>query len=128
MTQGKPQPSTPDLMREQRVQRNLKIVVILLGMLILLGLGAVIAKVTGLATGRFGQSARPGVTTTIPASSAAAFNLEIPPGAKVVSISISGSRLAVYYEGGGEPGIAVIDIETGQRVVDVKPIGALPHN
>ena len=55
MTNGEPQPSSPDLMRERRLQRNLKIVVGGLGVLILLGLGAVIARVVGIASGPGGK-------------------------------------------------------------------------
>ena len=40
MTNGEPQPTPAELMRERRIQRNLKIVVGGLGALILLGLGS----------------------------------------------------------------------------------------
>ena len=47
MTDG--EPTSSDVMREQRLQRNLKIVVLGLGSLILVGLGAVMVKVIGTA-------------------------------------------------------------------------------
>ncbi len=125
MTNDLPQPTSADLMREQRLQRNLKIVVGGLAFLILLGLGAVAVKVLGFVptSGSTGQSAQ-----TISVSPGTTLSLEIPPGARIVSVSLSGNRLAVHHEGPSGPGIAVIDIGTGQRVADVKLMEALPRN
>jgi hypothetical protein len=127
MTNGEPQPTPADLMRERRIQRNLKIVVGGLGVLILLGLGAVILRVTGLATGSFGSAGVQNVKTVI-ASPVGTLALEIPKGAKVVSISLSGNRLAVHHEGPEGTGITILDLDTGRRVVEVKPIEAVPRN
>ncbi len=124
MTNGEPQPSSADLMREQRLQRNLKIVVGGLGALILIGLGAVIVRMAGFATG----SSRPGDVRTVLAALGGTFALEIPKGARIVSVSLSGNRLAVLHEGPDGTGIAILDLETGRRVLDVKPIEAVPRN
>ena len=35
------------------------------------------------------------------------------PGAQVRSVSLSGNRLAVHYDAGAAPGIAVLDLQTG---------------
>jgi hypothetical protein len=125
MTNG--EPTSGDVMREQRLQRNLKIVVMALGALILVGLGAVIVKVTGLAT-----TPSPG-GQGVPSISAAwraagTVTLEIPKGSKVVSVSLSGNRLALQHEGPEGTGISILDLNTGRRVVEVKPIEALPKN
>jgi hypothetical protein len=127
MTNGEPQPISADLMRERRLQRNLKIVVGGLGVLILLGLGAVILRVTGLATGSFGTAGVRNVETVI-ASPVGTLALEIPKGAKVVSISLSGNRLAVHHEGPEGTGITILDLDTGRRVVEVKPVESVPRN
>lgn len=125
MTNGEPNPS--DVMREQRLQRNLKIVVLALGAMILIGLGAVIVKVLGFATTP--SSSAPGVPSISAAWRAAGtVTLEIPKGAKVVSVSLSGNRLALHHEGPDGTGITVLDLNTGRRVVDVKPVEALPTN
>lgn len=112
-------------MRERRVQRNLKIVVAGLGALILVGLGAVAVRVVGLATAPAGSgsSSRP-----IATSGGAALSFELPNGAKIISISLSGTRLAIHYDGAGGPGIAILDTETGRRVLDLKPVETVPHN
>ena len=127
MTNGEPESSSADLMRERRLQRNLKIVVGGLGVLILLGLGAIIARVVGIAsvTGDKGQVQN---VKTVVASPGGTLALEIPKGAKIVSISLSGNRLAIHHEGPDGTGIAILDLETGRRVLDVKPIEALPRN
>jgi len=121
-----PEPPSDDLMREQRLQRNLKIVVGGLGALILVGLGAVAVRVVGLATGPVGgsSSARPIAAT----SSGAPVSFELPKGAKIVSISLSGNRLAVQHDGPAGPGIIVLEAETGRRVLELNPTEALPHN
>lgn len=125
MTNG--EPTSGDVMREQRLQRNLKIVVFGLGALILVGLGAVIVKVTGLATSP--SSGGQGVPSISAAwRTAGTVTLEIPKGSKVVSVSLSGNRLALHHEGPEGTGITVLDLNTGRRVVDVKPIEALPKN
>jgi hypothetical protein len=125
MTNG--EPTSGDVMREQRLQRNLKIVVMGLGALILVGLGAVIVKVTGLATAP--SSVGQGVPSISAAWRAAGtVTMEIPRGSKVVSVSLSGNRLALQHEGPEGTGISILDLNTGRRVVEVKPIEALPKN
>ena len=127
MTNGEPESSSADLMRERRLQRNLKIVVGGLGVLILVGLGAVIARVVGIASGPGGKGNVETVKTVV-ASPGGTLALEIPNGSKVVSVSLSGNRLAVQHEGPGGTGIDVLDLETGRRVLDVKLIESLPRN
>lgn len=125
MTNDQPQSTSADLMREQRLQRNLKIIVGGLALLILLGLGAIAVKIFGFVptSGSSGQSAQ-----TLSLSPGATLSLEIPAGARIVSVSLSGNRLAVQHEGPSGPGIAIVDIGTGQRVADVKLMEALPRN
>jgi hypothetical protein len=122
-----PQPSATDLMREQRLQRNLKIVVAGLAALIIVGLGAVMVRVLGLASGS-GEKGRSQVITTVVASPQGTLALEIPQGSKIVSVSLSGNRLAVHHDGPAGAGITILDLETGQRLFDVKPVESLPRN
>jgi hypothetical protein len=125
MINDQPPSSSADLMREQRLQRNLKIVVAVLSALILFGLGAVAVKVIGLATGTSGVSQSSRTVAIVPGTT---LSLEIPRGARIVSVSLSGNRLAVHHEGPDGPGIAILDIETGRRVLDVKPVETVPRN
>ena len=122
-----PQPSATDLMREQRLQRNLKIVVAALAALIIVGLGAVMVRVLGLASGS-GEKSKSQVITTIVASPHGTLALEIPQGSKIISVSLSGNRLAVHHDGPAGAGIAILDLETGQRLFDVQPVESLPRN
>ncbi|MFT3731616.1 MAG: hypothetical protein QM780_09395 [Hyphomicrobium sp.] len=121
-----PEPPSDDLMRERRLQRNLKIVVGGLGALILFGLGAVAVKVVGLATGPNGGALTSRSAGT--GSAAAKVLFELPKGARIVSISLSGDRLAVQHDGPSGPGIVILDAVTGRRIVDMKPVEALPSN
>ena len=113
-------------LRELRLQRNLKILVVGLGIAILGGLGALAMKVLNMSgAARPGAAAASVTTLAMPAGGEIA--LELPRGAKVVNVSVSGSRLAVTHESPLGTGIAVIDLDTGRRV-DVKPVEALPRN
>jgi hypothetical protein len=110
-------------MRELRLQRNLKIVVAFLGFLILAGLTAVVVRVLQLASsgakiGAANVAAPIGVPREIP--------LELPKDARVVSTSVGGNRLAVHYESPTGTGIVVIDTDTGQRLIVLRPQEALP--
>ena len=127
MTNGEPQPSSGDLMREHRLQRNLKIVVGGLGALILLGLGAVIVRVVGLAEAP-GEKTKAVAISSIAGAPGRTLTLEIPQGSKIVSVSLSGNRLAVQHEGSAGAAITILDIDTGQRLLDVKPVESLPRN
>jgi hypothetical protein len=116
-------------MREMRLQRNLKILVGGLGFLILAGLTGVVIRMAGFATGNV--KIAPAASTAVSVPAGAAQNelvLELPKGARVVSISVSGNRLAVHHESPTGTGIAVIDLDTGRRIADVKPQEALPRN
>lgn len=117
-------PTPEDVMREQRLQRNLKILVAGLGLLIVLGLGALAIRMTQVVSG-----AKPVPAASVTVSGAGKdLSLELPKGARIVSVSLSDNRLAVHHEGPAGAGIAIIDLETGARIADVKPREAVPRN
>lgn len=119
------QPPSADLLREQRIQRNLKILVVGLGVLILVGLGAVAVRILTFANDPQRPTATEGGVTL---SQNGEIGIELPRDAKVVSISVSGDRLAIHHDGPGGTGITVIDLATGRRIADIKPVQALPRN
>lgn len=107
---------------ELKLQRTLKYVVAGLGIAIIVGLSAVVLRIIYLAN-------RP----TAPASAtfsqpSAQWQLELPKGAKIGSLAVSGNTLAVHYDGPGGAGIAIIDLSTGKRVADVMAVEAIPRN
>jgi hypothetical protein len=106
---------------EARLQRNLKIVVVALGVLIFAGLATAVGRMIYLA------SAKPAQPASSPVASAPAASLQLPAGAQVKSISLSGDRLAVHYEASGAEGVAVIDLATGQPVASVGITRAAPN-
>ncbi len=118
-----PELSADELMREQRLQRNLKIVIAAMSFMIVAGLAAMIIRIM------MGPSTPTKLTQPSPAVATPAgdISLEIPNGAKVVSVSLAGNRLAVHYDGPLGTGIAVIDLESGKRLVDVKTFEAAPR-
>jgi Family of unknown function (DUF6476) len=102
---------------ELRLQRMLKTVVVGLAVLLFAGLAAIAWRVIYLASPSARQPAA-AVLAVRPEQ-----GLQLPSGAQVRSISLSGNRIAVYYQAGAGAGIAVFDLETGRMVSDfaVKP-------
>ncbi|MEZ5899897.1 MAG: hypothetical protein R3D51_10430 [Hyphomicrobiaceae bacterium] len=112
------------LMREMRLQRNLKIIIAVMTLFIVAGLGAIVARIVSGASKHVAPAAtisRPGV------SAGPSITLELPQGAKIVSVSLSGNRLAVHHEGPRGSGITILDLETGARIADVTAREALPN-
>jgi hypothetical protein len=116
--------------REMRIQRVLKAVVILLALMLLGGLATVVGRVIYLASPTRTQAVQ-GAEEMHEASPSLAIRpeqtLELPAGAHVRSVSLSGNRLAVHYDVGSATGIAVIDLQTGRKITNVavepKPAG-----
>ena len=117
--------SAADLMREQRLQRNLKILIGGMSALIVAGIGAIAFKMLAFTASPRAPASGTQAAIATPAGEIA---LELPKGAKVVSVSVSGNRLAVHHESPTGTGIAIIDIDTGRRIADVKPQEAVPRN
>lgn len=112
------------VMRELRLQRNLKILIAVMTLFIVGGLGAIVARIIA-GTGK--QAVPVAAVSRTGAPGSAAITLELPRGAKIVSVSISGNRLAVHHESPGGAGIAILDLETGARIADVTAQEALPN-
>lgn len=98
---------------ELRLQRILKMVVVGLAVLLFAGLAAIAWRVIYLASPSATQPAAPTLAVRPEQS------LQLPPGAEVRSISLSGSRIAVHYQAGADVGIAVFDLQTGRLVTDI---------
>jgi len=103
---------------EARLQRNLKIIVVAMGVLIFAGLAAIAGRIIYLASGNSTQP--PVAASVVPFTDAAqGQGLDLPAGAVVRSIALSGDRLAVHYEAAGAEGIAVLDLATGRALTRV---------
>jgi uncharacterized membrane protein len=113
-------PSAGDL----RLQRNLKIVVAVLAIMLAVGMATIVGRILYLA------SRTPAQPAAAPAPAAVSvgvlpkeLSMQLPSGAQVKSISLSGDRLAVHYAldaaGGAGEGIAIIDLRTGEPVASV---------
>ncbi|HEY8248741.1 MAG TPA: hypothetical protein VIG38_15890 [Hyphomicrobium sp.] len=108
-----PEPTTVPSGAEARLQRNLKLVVIGLAVLLFAGLATIVGRVIYLASGASTQPAAPSLAIRPEQS------IGIPAGAQVRSVSLSGDRLAVHFEAAGTEGIAVLDLQTGQTITTV---------
>jgi hypothetical protein len=103
--------------RDTGAVRVWKIVVLALGVLLVLGFFTVVAQLVYLA-------ARP-KPVSAPAPGIFSPSLELPPGAHVRALSLSGDRLAVHYDAPAGGGIAVVDIASGRTVARI-PLQTTP--
>ena len=97
------------------IVRAMKVLVIVLGVLLILGFFTVVARLVYLA-------ARPGSPAKVapPAPPGANASLELPTGANVRTVTLSGDRLAVHYDAPSGGGIAVIDIASGRTLARIQ--------
>jgi hypothetical protein len=101
-----------------RLQRNVKIVVLVLGVLIFAGLAAIVGRMIYLASGQKAQHGHPAALSA-DAPLRPELSMQLPAGAEVRSVSLSGDRLAVHYLAAGVEGITVLDLRTGKAVARV---------
>lgn len=103
--------------------RALRFAVLGMGAILILGFGAVIARIVHLTT-RSPPSELTAVITSPaqPKLVGAPVNiaLALPPAAKILSQSLSANRLSVHYIAGSEEAIAVVDLDTGQLVASLR--------
>jgi hypothetical protein len=115
----------PELMREQWLQRNLKILIAVMTLMIVAGLAAIAVRIVTMPASK---------EATLPSATIAAgagrgeIALELPKGARIANVALDGNRLAVHYDGPDGPRITIVDLESGRRIADIKPIEAIPRD
>jgi uncharacterized protein YcfJ len=102
--------------------RLLKIAVIAMGVVLVLGFVAVIARIVYL-VGRGGETA----TTTVSQPIRDAARLALPSGAVIRNLSLSGSRLAVHYDSPRGSGIVILDLATGAPAARIDIVPEVPR-
>lgn len=106
-----------------KVQRTLVFVVVILGLLIVAGLVAVIGRVLYLSSRPGAPGEASGARTSGSGDiqrAIADVPLPLPPGAQVKSMSLSGNRLAVHYEGPEGASIVIVDLGSKSIIARVK--------
>jgi hypothetical protein len=101
--------------------RALKIAVVVMGVLIVLGLFTVFARIIYLAS-----RPSPQVQAVSQTPGRATQRLALPPGAVVRQSSISGDRLAVQYEAPSGAAIVILDLARGQVVSRIELVHEAP--
>lgn len=100
--------------------RGMKYAVIGMGIILVLGLATIIARIVYLTTR---------VEASLPAGSE--LSLEVPAGADIKTMSLNGNRLALYYTGPGSTDryVAILDLSTGRTLSRVRLApGDVPPN
>jgi hypothetical protein len=108
--------------------RLLRIAVIVMGVILLLGFATVIGRIVYL------LNTAPKLTDTkLPDASETAAPLKAPPsielpsGAVVKHIALSGNRLAIHYEAASGAGVRIVDLASPQRSITVPIVEARPQ-
>ena len=101
--------------------RALRIAVIVMGVLIVMGLVAVIGRIVYL-------MARPSAPSASAASGRLApeITASLPAGAHIKTVTLLGDRVAIHYEGATGSGIVVIDLASGRTLSRLKVVPEAP--
>jgi len=105
-----------------RQLRLLKFAVIAMGVVLVLGFVAVIARIVYLVN-RGGET----TTTAISQPIRDTARLALPAGAVVRNLSLSGSRLAIHYDGPKGSGIVILDLATGAPASRIEIVPEVPR-
>lgn len=108
--------------------RALKIAIAAMGVMIALGLIAVLGRIFVLAAGPSG----PGVAATSAngrrAAITPALRAELPAGASVRTMALGGDRLALHYDAPSGGGVLIVDVATGAVISRIELVPAPPRN
>lgn len=100
--------------------RALRIAVIVMGVLLVMGLVAVIGRIIYLMARPAGQVSR--AAGAIIAETTAT----LPAGAVIRTISLQGDRLAIHYDAAAGSGIAIVDLNSGRTIGRVQLVPEPP--
>src|SRR5690606_4316231 len=89
--------------------RMLRFAVIAMGVVLVLGFVAVIARIVYLVNRGRDTAAAPAISRSLKDSA----RLALPAGAVVRNLSLSGARLAVHYDSPTGSGIVILDLASG---------------
>lgn len=117
------------------LERMLVFIVAFLGLALLAGLAAVVLRIFYLSSRPSTQQAAERPAAAMPERIAQAtlppeIGLPLPQGAAIRSVSLNDDRVAVHYDAPAGPGIAIVDIKTGEVVarVGISTLQVVPGN
>lgn len=119
MNQNSPKPAVPDDFLTPSRLRALKIAVVVMGIIILLLMTSIIARIIYLASAKPKplSAADSAAVTTPPLAD---LTLALPAGAVIRSTMLSGTQLAVQHSAGDQDAITILDLTTGKVVSRIK--------
>ena len=98
--------------------KALKIAIAVMGIMIIAALLAIVGRVIYLSTNKPAPGTPQAVTAVTPAF-APEHAFSLPPGAKVVRMSLEGNRLLVHYDLVGLPHASIYDLANGRRLCGI---------
>ena len=118
-------PPTPSGINNPQTVRILQVVVVVMGLILVIGFLTVLGRILYLYFGTNdasllapGQHISGGTTT----------QLALPQGARVTTMSLSGDRLAIYFETTKGNGIKILNTKTGAIENTIKFVPGIPEN
>lgn len=103
--------AAPGIVLGDRHVRMLRVAVIAMGVILIVGLAAVVARVVYL-VGRGGSKASLTAESTLKDRAL----VTLPSGAVVRNVSLSGPHLAMQYDAPSGSGIVILDLATGKVI------------
>jgi hypothetical protein len=101
--------------------KALKIAIVVMGIMIIAALLAIVGRVIYLSANKpasEASQARPAITAAAPAF-APQHAFSLPPGAKIVRMSVESNRLFVQYDLAGTSHASIYDLSNGKRLSDI---------
>jgi hypothetical protein len=95
--------------------RALQIAIVVMGIMIVLGILGVVARMFYLASNRPPQATRAATAAAGP-SLATDARIQLLAGSTVKSVTLDGDRMALHYESATGAGIAIVDLPSGRVV------------
>lgn len=113
------------LMREARLQRNLKILIGVMTALMFAGLVAVAIRILAMPGSKSSSS---GASHVVTLADGDPMTVELPDNSSIKGITLDGNRMAIHHQSPSGTTITVIDVRRGERIRDVKITGAVPND
>lgn len=114
--EGDTGPENPSMYTPTQM-RLLKIAVIGMGVILLVGFATVIGRIIYLVNSA--PETQPATAQSAPSALVAPAALSLPKGAVIRHLAISGSRLAIHFEGPSGSGLHIIDMVQGGSAVTI---------
>jgi len=104
--------------------RALKIAIVVMGIMIIIGVVVVIGRILYLVAQPSSNAPRTVAHATAPLPTT--LTLPLPAGANIQHVALDGTRIAVTFKTGEENRIAILDLQTGKKLTEIRVADQTP--